>query len=346
MSKLRAGVYGCGPDGLWSAAQIRLQNECDLAAAADPDGQARALFRAETGVALLCESFDELLATGIDFVILAGPRRDRPAQVEAATGQGVHCLLHAPMARSGTETDAMLAASEAAGLKLGVLVRGQEDPVFEQMRLMIAADWLGGVVHVSCLAGENGLLNNPPTASDPRLRTMIANHPLLQLGSHHVHLASWLTGKSAIAVTAQSTKGFLPLPADSAVATVVLRGGVLCTFAASHLLSANQFAIHGTDGFVRIADDRITVRGRSEFRGDVFDYLTPGAELAITRGDIAAAQKRAAAARELHGRFARWIDDRDDFPCPGEQAAVDLGILDAIAQAMTSGRTEPVVQPA
>ncbi len=344
MSKLRAGIFGCGPDGLWSAAQLHQQNECELVAAGDPDPDARAFFGGEAGITVLAATFDELLATGVDFVILAGARGERLAQVEAATAQGVHCLLHAPIAQSGAESDAMLAACEEARLKLGVLVRGQEDPVFEQLRQMIAADWLGGVVHVQCLAGEDGLLRHPPSADDPRLRAR-SHHPLLQLASDHVHLASWLTGKSAIAVSAQATRGVLPLPADTAAATVVMRGGVICTFAASYLLAADQFAVHGTDGFVRVAGDRLLLRGRTEFHGDVFDYPKADRELALNRADFAAAQARQAESCELHARFARWIDDRDDFPCPGEQAAVDLGVLDAMAQSLRTGHTEPVVQP-
>jgi len=342
VSKLRAGVLGCGPDGLWSAAQILGQNDCELVAAADSDPKAREHFGAATGITLLSDSLDTLLATGIDFVILAGPRRDRTAQVATAAEQGVHCLLHAPMARDASAAAAMIAACDEAQLKLGVLVRGHEDPVYDQIRQMIAADWLGGVVHVQCLAGEDGLLRNPPTADDPRLMTGIADHPLLQLAAHHVHLAAWLTGRSAVTVTAQAAQGFLPLPADGAVATAMLRGGVLCTFAASHLMAANQFAIHGTDGFVRLAGNRILLRGHTEFRGSVFEYLDTERELALTRADVEAACKHEAPTSELHGRFARWIDDRDDFPCSGDQAAIDLGMLDAMARAVASGRTETV----
>ncbi|MCR9247890.1 MAG: Gfo/Idh/MocA family oxidoreductase [bacterium] len=345
MSNLRAGIWGRGPDGLWSAAQMRRQDECELVVAGDSEPGTRFAFTGETGIRHHCSSFAELLGTGIDLVVLAGPRRERLAQVQAAAEQGVHCLLHAPMALSGADADQMVAHCEAAAVQLGVLVRGQEDPVFEQLRQMIASDWLGGVVHVQCLAGEDGLLRTPPATDDPRLLALIANHPLLQLAAHHAHLATWLTGKLPVAATAQVAKGFLPLPADGAVATVQFKGGVLCTLAVSHLLAANQFAIHGTDGFVRIAGDRIVLKGRTEYRGDVFDYLTQDAELALLRRDVDDAAERQAGRCELHARFARWIDDRDDFPCSGEQAAADMAIFDAIAEATKSGKAEPIRRP-
>lgn len=340
--KLRAGVFGCGPQGLWSAARLASQNDCELAAAGDDDADRRAAFGATTGVTLLCATFEELLATGIDIAILAGPRSDRLARVRLAAGQGVHCLVHAPMARSAADAAAMQAICEEFQVQLGVLVPQQGDPVFEQLRQMIVADWLGGIVHVQCLAGDDDLLRNAPIVDDPRLQAQIADNPLLQLASHHVHLTAWLTGRAPTSVTAQASRGFLPLPADSAVATALLRGGVTCTFAASHLLRAEQFAIHGTDGFVRLAGDRIVLCGQTEFRGVVFDYLEPGRELALVRGDLTEALEREIQGVELHGRFARTIDDRDDFPCSGEQAATDLLLLEAMARAMTSGRAETV----
>lgn len=340
--KLRAGVFGCGADGLWSAAQILGQDDCELAAAGDEDSAARERFAAETGLALVTDSLDELLATGIDFVVLGGPGLQRRSQVELAAEQGVHCLLHAPMATDAEDAAAMNAACEAAELQLGVLVRPQGDPVFEQLRQMIVADWLGGIVHVQCLAGDDDLLRRPPTDDDPRLQTRITDNPLLELASHHVHLTTWLTGRAPISVTAQMSRGFLPLPTDSAVATATLRGNVLCTFAASHLLRAEQIAIHGTDGFVRLASDRISLCGRNEFRGHVFDYVEPGTELMLLRRDLTEAITRETAAAELHGRFARAIDDRDDFPCTGEQAILDLRLLDAMARAISTGATEKV----
>ena len=143
-------------------------------------------------------------------------------------------------------------------------------------------------------------------------------------------------------VTAQSVRGFLPIPNDGTVATAILRGNVMCTFAATHLARVRVFAVHGTDGGVRLAGDRIWLTGHTEFRGDVFDYLTPGQERIFTRDELAPALAAKAPECELHGRFARWIDDCDDFPCPGEQAALDHRVFDAFQRAAASGRTEQV----
>jgi predicted dehydrogenase len=342
VTTLRAGLSGCGALGRRIVQQVRTHAHCDIVALHDPDELALARLGNETGIQTRTTSFDALLATGVDFVVLAGPPAARLPQVQAAADQAVHVLLHAPMANDLASGEAMIAAVEAAGVRLGVAVPGQDDPVLEQVRRMLTADWLGGAVCVQGIHGEDDLLVQPPQANDPRLLRRGASHPLLLLAAHHVHLTSWLLGRRAVAVTAQTTQGFLPLPQDGACATAVLRGNVLCTFLASHLCRARAFAVHGTDGGIRLAGDRIWLCGRSAFQGDVFDYPEPAAELSLARSDLANAILALAPERELHGRFAKWIDDCDDFPCQAEQALADLRVLDAMVRAAASGQRETV----
>jgi hypothetical protein len=38
--------------------------------------------------------------------------------------------------------------------------------------------------------------------------------------------------------------------------------------------------------------------------------------------------------------FARWLDDLDGFPCPAEQALLDMRTVDAMQRALVSGATE------
>jgi predicted dehydrogenase len=341
VSTLRAGWSGCGALHRGVLDKIAAHGDCEITALHDPDAALVERQRRELGMAIGTTDFAALLVSGVDFVVLAGPPGLRRSQVELAAEQSVHCLLHAPMAANLADAEAMLAAAEAAGVQLGVAVRGQDDPVFEQVRRMLTADWLGGVVGVQAFAGDDDLLTTPPLPDDPRVDATLAGiDPLLRLAASHVHLATWLTGRPARSVTAQKAHGMLPFEADSAVATAVLRGNVVCTFTASHVCRANSFAIAGTDGIVRLEGDHVWLRGRKEYRGPVFDYLTPGEEVSLSRKVLAEAIAEQAAPLEVHGRFARWIDDLDDFPCTGEQALADHRVLDAMQRA--ADRSEDV----
>lgn len=343
VSYLRAGLSGCGTRGTRAVEQIRTHAHCDVVALHDPDPHALERLGDAANVDRRATDFDALLQTGVDFVVLAGPCGDRRQQVERAADAGVHVLLHAPMAPDAATANAMVAACERGGVRLGVVVPHQGDPVLEQIRQMIADDWLGGPVLVEALVGEDRALRQPPPPGHWLREPARGGHgALLQLAAPQVHLATWLTGRAAIAVTAQSSRGFSVLPEDAAVGTAVLRGGAMCTFAASHLTRGAAFAIYGTDGGVRLATDRIWLRGRREFSGPVFEYLEPGDEATLLRADIQEAIADLAPDAELHGRFARWLDDLDDFPCPGEQGALDMKLLDAWRRAAASGRTEAV----
>ncbi len=92
----------------------------------------------------------------------------------------------------------------------------------------------------------------------------------------------------------------------------------------------------------RLAADRVWVRGRSRFAGEVFTYDVPGQDRVLSRAEVAAALRAQAPRFDLLGRFARWLEDTDDYPCPGEQASEDLRVVAAMLRALESGRSEDV----
>lgn len=333
MTSLRGGVSGGDAAGLELVRDARAHRHCELVAVHDDDPRALAAFRDAAGVGFAAASFDELLGAGVDFVVLGGPVALRLAQVEAAAAQGAHVLVRAPFAPDLATAAAMVRACERGQVRLGAHVAALQDPLVEQLRAMIAADWLGGVVAVQAIAGSDRALH---AGDGPRL------HPFVDLVSRHLHLTSWLTGRRVVTATAQTTRAF-SRDDDGAAATAVLRGNVIATFLASHASAVDAFAVHGTDGGVRIAGDRLWLRGRSEFHGDVFDYRTPGVELALSRAELAPELAAAAPSTDLVGRFARWLDDTDVYPCPGEAALEDFRAVDALLRALRSGRTETVV---
>ncbi|MFY9342237.1 MAG: hypothetical protein WAT39_07100, partial [Planctomycetota bacterium] len=120
------------------------------------------------------------------------------------------------------------------------------------------------------------------------------------------------------------------------------RGGLLATLVATRVARATGYALHGTDGGMRIAGDRLWLIGRQAFHGSVFAYDTPGHEQVLSRTELAPAIAACAPAHEPLGQFARWLEETDDFPCPAEQAIEDLRVVDALLRAAASGRTESV----
>lgn len=330
MTGLRAGISGCGAAAVAAAARLRPGAGCALVAAHDDDPAALAAFAAATAIGTHAPAFDRLLATGVDFVVLAGPLPHRLAQVRAAAEQGVHVLALAPLAEDATTAAAMLAACDAAEVELGVASTELADPVIEQLRRMLAADCFGGLAAVQGLHGDDAALRRPDA---------MPAHPLVELLGPLVHLTTWVTGRPVVAVTAQTTRS-LAHADDGAVATAVLRGDIGCTWTTTRLAVARSFGVCGTDGGFHLADDRLWLRSRVPFRGPAFDCPVAGRDLVLDRAELARAATASAAAWEPIDRFARWLDDYDDFPLLGEQAVADLRVVDAVRRAAASGTRE------
>lgn len=340
---LRAGVSGCGARGAKAAERLHQSRDCTLAALHDPDAKALSELGDRHGIGTRCASFDALLQSGIDWVVLAGPSGSHLEHVRAAAEQGVHCLLHAPMALDAPSAAAMVAACDQAGVKLGIWIEAQADPRHDELRRLIREDFFGAIVLVQATWADDTVLRTPPAATHWRRDPNQAGMGVLrQLGSEALHLVHWLCGRAPVRVTAQAAHGLSALPEDSAIATVALRGGALCTLAASHVARGSALTIHGTDGMAVVTEDAITLRGRTALTDRLFDYREPDTLRTWTLADLAPALQARAPELELHGRFARWIDDLDDFPCPGDLAAEDLRTLAAIDRVRHPDRSEPV----
>jgi predicted dehydrogenase len=331
VTTMRAGLSGCHAASAALVRNSRLSSVCDVVAAHDDDPAALRTFCERAPIGAPCATFDALLATGVDFVVLAGRPDRRLEHVQAAAAQAVPCLVMEPFASDLATATAMVRACDEAQVKLGVVVPGFDDPLLDQLRRMIAQDWLGGISCVQAIAGDDHGLHGDRL---PR------PHPFLELTARQLHLTSWLVGRSAVRVTAQATKSF-GAHDDAAAATAVLRGGVVASFVATHLANASAYAVHGTDGGFRLAGDRLWLLGRREFHGPVFDYTTPGQERVLSRAALLADPAHAAAHEPL-ARFALWLEECDDFPCPAEQALEDLRVVDALLRAVRSGRAEDV----
>lgn len=343
MTTLRAGLAGCGAAGRAVIAAVRRHSHCDIVAVCDPDLATARTLQREAMVGVATAQFEELLATGVDFVVLTGPCGRRQEQVRLACEQSVPMLLHAPIAPTLAEAQAIVEAADTAEVRLGVLVPDMADPVFEQVRRMFADGWFGGLIAVHASRADDDLLQHPASATDPRLQAQLfGGDALVRLASADVHLAAWLTGRRGQRVVAQASGGMLPLPHDHATAVVALRGNAQAVFSASHLGNHRTFAVLGTAGSVQLTGQTLLVRGERRYDGALFCYDTPGRDLVLARDDLAAAEREQAPALELVGRFACWLEDLDGFPCPGEQALQDMRTVAAMQRALESGGTEVV----
>jgi predicted dehydrogenase len=118
---LKFGLIGCGGMGRELATAIAEEvDEAAVAAAVDPYRPNVEAFCAESGAAQ-ADSLEELLARAdVQAVLIASPNNLHREQTIAAAQAGKHVFCEKPMALSVADCDAMMAACEAAGVKLMV----------------------------------------------------------------------------------------------------------------------------------------------------------------------------------------------------------------------------------
>ncbi|RME96826.1 MAG: gfo/Idh/MocA family oxidoreductase [Chloroflexi bacterium] len=86
---------------------------------------------------------DVLADPAIDVVVICTPSGQHAGQAIAAAQAGKHVLVDKPMATSLADADAMIAACEQAGVKLGVSFQRRNEPQFIRARQAIEAGDFG-----------------------------------------------------------------------------------------------------------------------------------------------------------------------------------------------------------
>lgn len=119
---LRIGVLGLHHDHVWGNLEelLRLGDGVVLAGAADPFPELRDQYAARFGGPVHADYGALLADASLDAVYLFASNRASEDLAVAACGRGLHCLVEKPMAATLAGAERMLAAAEAAGVRLMV----------------------------------------------------------------------------------------------------------------------------------------------------------------------------------------------------------------------------------
>ena len=133
--RLRVGVIGCG-----LIAQVmhlhylrELSDRFEIAALCDVSEEARAACAREYAVAEQYESWQELIKTPLDAVLILTSGSHAPIAIAAANA-GLHALVEKPMCFSVAEGREMIAAAQAAGKVLMIGYNKRYDPAYGRLR--------------------------------------------------------------------------------------------------------------------------------------------------------------------------------------------------------------------
>jgi UDP-N-acetyl-2-amino-2-deoxyglucuronate dehydrogenase len=264
----------------------------------------------------------------LDVVLIGSPSGLHADHGIAAARQGLHVLVEKPVDVTVRRADELIAACDAAGVKLGVFFQDRFAPDLVRLKQAVDEGALGRPLLASarvkwCRPAE--YYGRSRWRGTPSLD---GGGALINQGIHTVDLLLWLLGdvrrvfaRTATALHAIETE-------DTIVATLEFAGGALATFEATTAAYPGyprQLELTGAEGTVVVQQDRIL---RADLR-------TPRPDLA---GSEANANPSASSptVSDVRGHkagledFLRAIRDRTPPRCPGAEGRRSLQLVEAL----------------
>jgi predicted dehydrogenase len=248
----RLGFLGVGWIGRARLEALLASGAAEAAAVADVSDELRAQALAAAPGAAGAASLDELLAAGVDGVVIATPSALHAEQAVAALEAGAAVFCQKPLARDGAETARVLDAARRADRLLAVDLSYRHTEAVRAVRDALPSI---GAVHTVDLAFHNAYGPDKPWFTT---RALAGGGCLVDLGTHLLDLALWLTGSDGARVRAASLRHLRGHDVeDVALAQLELSCGATARIACSWWLPAGQdcvieCSLYGSDGALSV----------------------------------------------------------------------------------------------
>jgi len=277
-----------------------------------------------------------LRRTDIDAVVVATPVPTHRPLAAAAVREGKHVLVEKPMTRTRADAEAMVAAADAAGVRLAVVSQHRYRGAPMAAKAAIDAGRIGEIRMIRVFGPNAGW--DIPADSWNSDRAQVS--PYMDWGAHACDIVRWLTGREATLAFAQfASYTDIPPNDQSSMAYYTLEGGAMVQIWLTYELpepslgSAMQMLITGSGGIIEL-DSYGTVRvgtpgagWTTVFEQPAFDPLDPDDPIRL--------QAYASQLRDL----LRAIADGRDPGVSGRQGALTMSMLEAAERSAASGQS-------
>jgi predicted dehydrogenase len=355
MNQVRTALIGCGKVGQIHAQALASLPESDFVAVCDVDSQRATSFAARFGVKAYSDVKRMLDECGIHALCIATPHPLHAEPTIAAAGAGVHVLVEKPLAASLNDCDAMLAAAEKNGTKLGVISQRRWYEPVQRMKAAIDAGKIGrpvlGVFVMYSWRDPSYYQSDPWRGRwDTEGGGVLVNQ-----SPHMIDLLQWLMNDEVVEVSGYWGNLNHPTVAveDSAVAILRFKNGGLGSIVASLSQKPGIYTkvhIHGSNGeSIGVETDRgaTFIAGVSTISEPPLNDLwtIPGEEDQLSRfqaEDRAWFQKIDAVSYyhtlQIHDFLQAIIDDRPPL-VTGDDGRGVVALFQAIYQSNREGRS-------
>ncbi len=195
--KLRWGIIGCGGIADRRTLPGMMLSETSVPVAMMDANLAFAKACAEKyGAKLATDKYEDILAMDeVDAVYIASPVFCHKEQALAAAKAGKHILLEKPLGLTVSETEEIIAACDAAGVKLGVGFMMRYHAYHQAMKELIAKGTIGDIV--SMRAQFTCWYPDIPGAWRQK-KALSGGGALVDMGIHCIDLLQYISGLNAV----------------------------------------------------------------------------------------------------------------------------------------------------
>jgi UDP-N-acetyl-2-amino-2-deoxyglucuronate dehydrogenase len=253
--RIRFAVVGCGRIARnHFAALKRHAGEAEVTAVCDVDASALAAAKAETGAAVFDRYEDLLARSNADIVVLATPSGLHSQQTIMAAQAGKHVMTEKPMATRWQDGKRMVAACDAAGVRLFVVKQNRRNATLQLLKKAIDEKRFGRIYMTTI----NVFWTRPQEYYDAgrwRGTWEFDGGAFMNQASHYVDLLDWLIGpvESVQAYTATLERNIEV--EDTGVMAIRWRSGALGTMSVTMLTYPKNL-----EGSITVLGEKGTVR--------------------------------------------------------------------------------------
>lgn len=266
----------------------------------------------------------------IDIVYVVTPPGLHAAHAIAAAKAGKHVICEKPMANTVAECDSIIEACRRAGVRLGIGYRLHHDPNHLALKRFVRDGTLGPFMSMS---GQHSFRLGLRNGERPwrAVHALAGGGPLMDVGIYVIQAACMAKGEAwPVAVTAYEDPKTRPEFFVDVEETLHFRlqfaDGAVCEAVTSYELRGNQFRAEAAKGWFEVQP--------------AFSYR--GIKATTSEGplDLPVINQQAAQMDD----FAQCVTFRRDTPVPGEMGRRDMVIVEAIYEAMRTGRRVEIVR--
>ena len=229
---MRIGILGGGGISDTHARAALAIGGVEIAAVHGANREKTAALARKAG-AVAYDDLERFLAHPMDVVAIGSPSGLHADQALAAVGRGLHVLVEKPLDISTARIDALIEASDRAGVKVGVFFQDRLTPDLVEMKAAIAAGRLGTPV---CASGRVKWYRPPEYYGDSRWRgtwRLDGGGVLMNQAIHTLDTLLWLCGPVARVDARVATRLHQIEVEDTAAALFEFASGAFGVFEAS-----------------------------------------------------------------------------------------------------------------